>query len=81
MAEGLARIESVWAWVCTDKTDGTEGVPAFRLPNGMAMPMYSTRKDIAMKMKDAATDLAGQGHKMAFVEFTARITHDEIEPS
>ena len=81
MAEGLPRIESVWAWVCTDKTDNTEGVPAFMLPNGMAMPMYSSRKDIAMKMKHAAEDLAMQGHKMALVEFAARITHDEIEPS
>lgn len=81
MAQGLKRIESIWAWVCTDKEDNTEGVPAFQMPNGMAMPMYSSRKDIAMKMKPAAEDLAKEGHKMALVEFAARITHDEIEPS
>lgn len=80
MADGLPRIESIWAWVCTDKTDDTEGVPAVMV-NGIATPMYTTRKDIAMKMRHTAEAFARQGHKMALVEFVARITHDEIEPS
>lgn len=81
MAEGLPRIESVWAWVCTDKTDGTEGVPAVTLANGLTVPMYSSRKDIALRMKPTAELMAKEGHKMALVEFAARITHDEIEAS
>lgn len=81
MADGLPRIESIWAWVCTDKEDGTEGVPAMKGPGGLIIPMYTTRKDIAMKMKPTAEDLAKEGHKMALVEFAARITHDEIEAS
>lgn len=80
MADGLPRIESIYAWVCTDKTDGTEGVPAFTLPGGMTVPMYASRKEVAMKMLPTAQALAADGHKMALVEFAARITHDEINP-
>lgn len=81
MADGLARIESIFAWVCTDKTDGTEGVPAFMLPNGMAMPMYSSRKDIVLLMRPTAESMAREGHKMTLVEYAYRITLEEIEPS
>lgn len=74
---GLERIESVWAWVCTDKDDNTEGIPAFDM-GGKPMPMMSSRKDLIMKMRPVAEQLQRQGHKMALVEFAARITHDTI---
>lgn len=81
MADGLPRIESVFAWICTDKNDGTEGVPAVTLPNGMIAPMYSSRKDVAMRMQATAEALARDGNKMSLVEFASRITHEEIEAS
>lgn len=35
---GQERIESMYAFIALD-TDGTEGIPAFELPDGMALPM------------------------------------------
>ena len=74
---GVTRIESVWAWVCTDKEDGTEGIPAMGMGEKI-IPMSSVRKDLIERMRPEAEDLAAQGHTMALVEFAARITHEQI---
>lgn len=81
VADGLPRIESIFAWICTDKADGTEGVPAVGMAGGMVVPLYSSRKEIALKMRPAAEEMARQGNKMALVEFAYRIPLEVIEAS
>lgn len=74
---GQIRIESIWAWVCTDKDDGTEGIPAVTVGEH-TIPLSTCRRDLAEAMRPTAERLQAEGHKMALVEFTARITHENL---
>lgn len=74
---GQVRIESIFAWVCTDKDDGTEGVPAVQAGEHI-VSLSTCRRDLAEAMRPTAERLQKEGHKMALVEFTARITHENL---
>lgn len=55
------KIESMYAFIAVDPEDGTEGIPAFMTPDGMAMPMVGADLERVESLRPIAEDLAARG--------------------
>lgn len=76
---GQLRIEQMFAFVLLDE-DGTEGVPAFRTPSGMQIPMVSADMKHVDSLRPIAQDLARKsGRKITLCRFEIRTDLEVIE--
>lgn len=58
MARGQLCIEQMYAFVMLDPADNTEGIPAFRGADGIAMPMVGADMAQVEKLRPIANQLA-----------------------
>lgn len=78
--EGQLRIETVFAFVVID-TDGTEGIPAVRGPDGMAMPLVAADPERLASLRPVAQLMAMRlGKRVELIRFTTRTHLDWLEP-
>ena len=69
---GKDRINEMYAFVVVDD-DGTEGIPALRSVNGVAMPLVGADLDRIADLRPFAQDLAQRlGKPIDLIRFTVR---------
>lgn len=77
---GKLRIDELFAFTVID-TDGTEGVPAFLAPDGMAMPMVCADRERVDQLRPIAQQIARDGRvTVRLVRFSTRDVLEEIKP-
>lgn len=77
---GQQKIEQMFAFVIVDD-DGTEGIPAFQGPNGMAMPMVGADLERVESLRPIAEDMAKQLNKdVTLAVFEVRKDVEVIKP-
>jgi hypothetical protein len=78
--EGQLHIDSMWAFVATDK-DGTEGIPAFQ-SGAMLLPLVGADMQRIESMRPIAQTLADErGITIKLVHFTNRQEIETITPA
>jgi hypothetical protein len=76
---GQLRIEQMYAFVVVDD-DGTEGIPAFRGPGGLAMPMVGADLERVESLRPMAKAMAKElGKPLELLVFTGRESVEVIE--
>ncbi len=76
--KGQLRIDSMFAFICLDD-DGTEGIPAFMTPGGIAMPMVGADLQRVDSLRPIARQMVEAGKKITLVKFSHRETLEEIQ--
>lgn len=81
MAHGKLRIEQMYAFVCLDPEDNTEGIPAFIDPaTGMPMPMVAADMKRVEQMRPIAEGLVKQtGVRITLCRFEVRTEIEVLE--
>lgn len=78
--KGQLRIETISAFIVLDD-DGTEGIPAFMGPGGMAMPMVAADEarvhDLRLIAEEIARDM---GKKVTLARFSVREDLEVLNP-
>lgn len=78
---GVVRIDQIFAWVITDKSDGTEGIPAWQ-NGGTWMPMVGADMDRMKSLRPAAQQVADMhGAEVRLTQFSTRRVIARLQPS
>lgn len=77
----LRRIDQLWAFVSVDPNDSTEGVCAFRQPDGTMLPLVAADEARLVLLRPIAQNIARlSGMKLKLIRLTTREDLEDIEP-
>ena len=81
MARGQKRIEQMYAFVVLDPADNTEGLPSFRAPNGVELPMVGADMKRVDDLRPIAQQIARQLEaKVTLCRFEVRTELEVFDP-
>jgi hypothetical protein len=77
----MPKITELYAYVCADKDEDDEGVPALHTPSGLVVPLMGADSDRAQSMREHAQEVANMTRKpVKLVRSTVLEVVDTILP-